>query len=254
MPDMRVAGHRLEVLVQPPVSPARPWIVFLHEGLGSALHWRDFPARVAAETGCGTLLYSRLGYGASESRSRPWPSTFLEEEATAMLPALLAEARIERPVLYGHSDGGSIALIHASAFPNVAMALVVESAHVMMEDASAAGIAGVLRQYVEGDLRARLQKYHGDHVDDTVAGWSETWLRQGRRSWDIRPTLKAIAAPVLVIQGRQDEHGTLAQAEAISAGVPGEVEQLILEDCGHSPHREKPEAVLEAVAGFIRHL
>jgi pimeloyl-ACP methyl ester carboxylesterase len=229
-------------------------MVFLHEGLGSALHWRGFPARVAAATGCGTLLYSRLGYGASENRPRPWPSTFLEEEATMMLPALLAKHHIESPVLYGHSDGGSIALLHASAFPGVAMALVVEAAHVMMEDVSAAGIAGVLRQYVEGDLRARLQKYHGDHLDDTVAGWSETWLRACRRSWDIRPALRAITAPVLVIQGRQDEHGTLAQAEAISAGIPGEVEQLILDDCGHAPHREKPEAVLEAVLRFVRHL
>jgi pimeloyl-ACP methyl ester carboxylesterase len=252
MPDILVAGRRIEVLAQRPSVPARPWVVFLHEGLGSATHWRDFPARVAARAGCGTLVYSRLGYGGSEARPRPWPAAFLEEEATVTLPALLAAFTIDRPVLYGHSDGGSIALMHAATFPGVARGVVAEAAHVMVEDAGPAGITAMRREFLEGDLRARLQKYHGDRVDDTVNGWSETWLRGDVRDWDIRPLLPAITAPVLVIQGRDDEYGTLAQVDEISNGVSGPVERLVLGGCGHSPHRDQADTVLDAVAQFIR--
>ena len=170
MPDIRIASHRLEVLPQPPASPDHPWIVFLHEGLGSASQWRDFPARVAAKAGCGALAYSRWGYGRSDTRPRSWPAAFLDDEATVTLPALLAEFGIARPVLLGHSDGGSIALIYAAAFPDRVRGVIAEVAHVMVEEIQITGIARTRQRFLNGDLRARLRKQHGEHVDDTVLG------------------------------------------------------------------------------------
>jgi pimeloyl-ACP methyl ester carboxylesterase len=254
VPDIRIAGHRLEVVSQPPASPDLPWTVFLHEGLGSAGHWRDFPARVAARTGCGALTYSRWGYGRSDARPRSWPATFLDEEATAILPALLAKFGIARPVLFGHSDGGSIALIYAAAFPDAARGVIAEAAHVMVEEIQLTGVARTRQRFLDGDLRARLRTQHGEHVDDTVLGWTDTWLRPDLRTWDIRPRLPSIRCPVLVIQGREDDYGTLAHVEDTVAGVGGRAETLVLDDCGHVPHREKAREVLAAVTRFIQHL
>jgi pimeloyl-ACP methyl ester carboxylesterase len=254
MPDLHIAGHRLEVVSQAPASPGQPWVVFLHEGLGSASQWRDFPARVAARTGCGALTYSRWGYGGSEARPRPWPVSFLHDESTGVLPALLARFGISRPVLFGHSDGGSIALIYAATFPDAVRGVISEAAHVMLEEIGLTGIARVRRRFLDGELRARLRTHHGDHVDDTVLGWTDTWLRPELRGWDIRPLLPAIRCPVLVIQGREDDYGTLAQVEDIVSGVSGLAERLVLDDCGHVPHREKAKEVLAAATRFIHHL
>ena len=254
MPDLRIAGHRLEVLAQTPASPDRPWAVFLHEGLGSAGQWRNFPARVAAQTGCGTLTYSRWGYGGSDPRPSPWPATFLDEEATVILPALLAAFGIASPVLFGHSDGGSIALMYAAAFPDIARGVIAEAAHVMVEEIQLTGIARTRQRFLDGDLRARLREQHGEHVDDTVLGWTDTWLRPDLRTWDIRARLPAIRCPVLVIQGRQDNYGTLAHVEDIVGGVSGRVERLVLDECGHVPHRQKAREVLAAATRFIQHL
>jgi pimeloyl-ACP methyl ester carboxylesterase len=254
MPDLRIAGHRLEVVSLDPASSGRPWVVFLHEGLGSAGQWRDFPARVAARTGCGALTYSRWGYGGSEARPRPWPSTFLDDEATVILPVLLAEFGIARPVLLGHSDGGSIALIYAAAYPDAARGVIAEAAHVMVEDVQLTGVARTRQRFLDGDLRPGLRKQHGEHVDDTVLGWSDTWLRPDLHTWDIRPRLPAIRCPVLVIQGREDDYGTLAHVEDIMSGVGGRAERLVLDGCGHVPHREKARAVLDAATRFIQQL
>jgi pimeloyl-ACP methyl ester carboxylesterase len=254
MPDFHVAGHRLEVLSQPPASPGQPWVVFLHEGLGSAGQWGDFPARVAARTGCGALTYSRWGYGRSETRPRPWPATFLDEEATSILPALLGTFGIARPVLFGHSDGGSIALIYAAALPDAVRGVIAEAAHVMVEEIQLTGIARTRQRFLDGELRPSLRKQHGEHVDDTVHGWTETWLRPDLRSWDIRARLPAIRCPVLVIQGREDDYGTLAHVEDTVSGVGGRAETLVLDACGHVPHRQKAREVLAAVTRFIRGL
>jgi pimeloyl-ACP methyl ester carboxylesterase len=254
MPDLCIAGHRLEVFAQAPASPDRPWAVFLHEGLGSAGQWRNFPARVAAQTGCGTVTYSRWGYGRSDARPRPWPIGFLHDEATDSLPALLAHVGIARPLLFGHSDGGSIALVYAATFPDAVRGVISEAAHVMLEDIGLTGIARVRQRFLGGDLRARLGTHHGDHVEDTVLGWTDTWLRPEIRAWDIRPLLPAIRCPVMVIQGREDEYGTLAQVEDIVSGVRGRAERLVLDDCGHVPHREKAKEVLAAATRFIERL
>jgi pimeloyl-ACP methyl ester carboxylesterase len=252
--DVHIAGHRLEYEIQPPAAPGRPWVVFLHEGLGSSLQWREFPAHLAARTGCGALSYSRWGYGGSDSRPRPWPADFLEDEAAIVLPRLLSELGIAKPVLFGHSDGGSIALMHAAASPGSVRGVIAEAAHVMLEEIGLEGIARVRQRFLDGDLRARLRAQHGDHVEDTVLGWAENWLRPELRNWDIRPRLGAIRCPVLVVQGREDDFGTLAQVLGIVNGVGGSAESLVLDNCGHIPHREKAREVLGAAADFIERL
>jgi pimeloyl-ACP methyl ester carboxylesterase len=252
--EAHVAGRRLEVASHAPAVPGSPWIVFLHEGLGSARQWRDFPARLGARTGCGALAYSRWGYGGSDARPAPWPPDFLEDEAAVVLPALLAQAGITAPILFGHSDGGTIALMYAAAFPGAVRGIVSEAAHVMLEDIGIGGITRVRDRFLRGDLRARLRAQHGDHVDDTVLGWTGVWLTPELRAWDIRPRLAAIRCPVLVIQGRDDDFGTLAQVRDIAQGVAGPAESLVLDECGHIPHREKAREALDASERFIRGL
>ena len=247
---MTVAGRRLEVAAVDAPRPGAPWVVFLHEGLGSAAQWRDDPARVAAATGCGTLVYSRRGYGRSEPRPAPWPDDFMTPEAIETLPALLAHFGIDRPVLVGHSDGGTIALMFAAAFPDACAGIVSIAAHVMFEDFNRQGIARARQRFVDGPLREVLRRQHGDHTDDTMFGWADAWLRAGE--WDMRASLHAITCPVLVIQGRDDEFGTIEQVDAIAQGVGGPVETLVLDHCGHAPHREKRKEVLAAVTRFIQ--
>jgi pimeloyl-ACP methyl ester carboxylesterase len=254
MRDVHVAGHRLEVAHRPPQAPDAPSIVFLHEGLGSARQWKDFPARLSSRTGSGFLAYSRWGYGGSDARPRPWPADFLEDEALVVLPGVLAAAGITRPVLFGHSDGGTIALMYAAAVPGGARGIISEAAHVMLEEVGVQGITRARDRFLRGDLRARLHRQHGEHVEDTVLGWTENWLRPELREWDIRARLRGVRCPVLVIQGRDDEFGTLDQVDAIVDHVGGPAEKLILDDCGHIPHRERPREVLEAAARFMERL
>ncbi len=254
MRDVRVAGRRLEVVRHPPPAPGAATLVFLHEGLGSARQWKDFPKRLSSLCGCGYLTYSRWGYGGSDGRPRPWPADFLEHEATVVLPELLAATGITRPVLFGHSDGGTIALMYAAAVPDGVRGVISEAAHVMLEDISIQGITRARDRFLHGDLRARLSAQHGAHVEDTVLGWTENWLGAERREWDIRARLRGVHCPVLVIQGRDDDFGTLEQVEAIVSGVGGPAETLVLDACGHIPHRERPRDVIEAAARFIERL
>jgi len=251
MHHIHVAGHRLEIRRHPETSPGAPPVVFLHEGLGSLRQWRDFPARVAARTGSAALAYSRWGYGGSDPRPRPWPMDFLEHEAETVLPGLLEATGTALPVLFGHSDGATIALMFASAFPDRVRGVISEAAHVMLEAISVDGITRARHRFLHGDLRARLRVQHGDHVDDTVLGWTENWLRPEFRAWDIRPRLRAIRCPVLLIQGRDDDFGTLDQVHAIATHVAGPVERLVLDGCGHVPHRERAGEVLDAAAAFV---
>jgi len=223
--------------------------VLLHEGLGSVALWRDFPARLAAATGCGALVYSRWGHGASDPLLGDRPVRFMHDEALRALPELLDRLEVERPVLLGHSDGGSIALIHAGAGIRPVAGLVVLAPHVLVEDLSVQSIAAAKVAFETTDLRARLARYHED-VDGAFWGWNRVWLDPGFRTWNIEGYLPGITCPVLAIQGRQDEYGTLAQIEKIGAAVPG-AELLALDGCGHSAHRDQPEAVIAAVVRFL---
>lgn len=246
------AGHALEY-VWHAGDAARPVMVFLHEGLGCATLWRDVPATLAAETGSAALVYSRHGYGGSDPLSAPFQPDYMHREALEALPEVLDAFAIERPVLIGHSDGASIALIHAGRSGRAIAGLVLEAPHVMVEDISIDGIEEARRLWESTDLPRRLAKYHRD-AERTFRGWNDIWLDARFRDWSIVDVLDQVAVPVLAIQGADDEYGTLAQLDAIEQGISGGFERLVLERCRHTPHRDRRDAVLPAIAAFVRAL
>jgi len=232
----------------------RPTLVFLHEGLGSAALWRDFPDRIAAETGAGALVYSRLGYGwSSPPAGGAFPLDYMHIEAERRLPALLSALGIERPLLVGHSDGASIALIHAGAFPDAIAGLAVMAPHVFVEDCSIRAIAEARRAFDSGGLAARLARWHRDAAG-AFDGWNCAWLDPRFRDWSIERFLPAIRAPLLAFQGDDDPYGTSAQTDRIAAQVSGPAEVVLLPGCGHTPWREAAEPVARALAAFIMRL
>ena len=233
-----------------------PLVVFLHEGLGSAAMWRDFPDRLCAAAGARGLVWSRPGYGRSTPRApgERWAADFMHRQAHGVLPALLAalgvDAAREPPWLLGHSDGGSIALLHAARFPHAVAGAVVIAPHIVVEAVSIGSIERARDAYRHGDLRARLARWHDD-PDSAFFGWNDAWLDPAFRAWSIEDDLGAIRCPLLAIQGTDDEYGTMAQIRGIAARVPG-TEVLELEHCGHAPHRDRSDAVTDAVAAFVR--
>lgn len=249
MTELMVAGRRLETRTIAARDADLPTIVMLHEGLGSLALWRDLPERLAEATGCAVVTYSRYGYGRSETLNEARDPSYMHDEGERVLPALLAELRIERPVLFGHSDGASIALLYAAAHPGGARALILEAPHVFVEECSVTSIAAAREAFVTTGLRAKLARWHDD-VDRTFYGWNDIWLDPRFRDWNIEPALDAIRCPVLLIQGDADEYGTAAQLDAIARRVPG-VETLLVPGAGHSPHRDAPDAVLARIAAFL---
>jgi pimeloyl-ACP methyl ester carboxylesterase len=244
-----VDGKRLETLCYPP-SGHETTIVMLHEGLGCVSMWKDFPERIAEATGCGVLVYSRYGHGKSERLAEKRGVDFMHHEARAVLPELLERMEIRSPILLGHSDGGSICILYAATAVQKPRALMLEAPHVLVEDLSVKSIEKIGATYQTTDLPKKLARYH-DHVDETFWGWNDIWLDPRFRSWNIEECLSDIACPVLVIQGEDDEYGTLAQMEAIKSRVPG-TETLVLQKCGHSPHRDQPEKTLAAITKFVQ--
>jgi pimeloyl-ACP methyl ester carboxylesterase len=243
------AGHRLECIR---ISGTRraPTLVFLHEGLGSVALWKDFPARVARATGCPALVYSRAGYGRSSPAALPRAPDYMHVEALTVLPALLDRLGIDDPVLIGHSDGASIALLHAGSDRRPVRALIALAPHVFVEDISIANITEARRQYETTDLRDRLARRHAD-PDAAFRGWNDIWLSPAFRAWNIESCLPGVRCPLLLIQGRDDQYGTTAQLDAIERQAGGEVSRLELADCRHSPHRDQPAATLAAIAEFV---
>ncbi|TAN52930.1 MAG: alpha/beta hydrolase [Betaproteobacteria bacterium] len=247
MPFVAAAGRSLEYEW---LAGREPTLVFLHEGLGSIRQWRDFPARVAQATGCRALLYNRYGYGQSDVLAEPRVGVrFMHDEALVALPQLLAALQIDAPVLVGHSDGASIALIFAGSGHRL-RGLALMAPHVFVEDLCIESITRAKRTFETSDIRKRLGKYHRDAAR-TFYLWNDVWLDPEFRHWNIEQYLPGIRAPVLAIQGEDDEYGTLRQLEAIARQVAGPCEPLALPRCGHSPHRDQPEAVLAAVTRFI---
>jgi pimeloyl-ACP methyl ester carboxylesterase len=232
-------------------EPGRPVLVLLHEGLGCVSAWRDFPARLSECTGCPVLVYSRAGYGRSSPVPLPRPLTYMHDEASGVLPHVI-DALGGRPhVLVGHSDGASIAILYAGADPRPGLrGLVLMAPHVFVEDISIRGIEAARQAWQTTDLRDRLRRYHGDNVDVAFTGWNDAWLDPGFRSWDITSSLPGLRVPALVIQGRDDDYGTLAQVEAISRQRGVSVDTLILDNCGHAPQKDQTAAVLTAIEDF----
>ena len=250
------SAFRLEYQRIDAINPEAPLIVFLHEGLGSISMWRDFPQKLCAATGCRGLVYSRPGYGAS-TPSEPhehWGPDFMHQQAFDVLPALLKALKInaaqDKPWLFGHSDGGSIALLYASKFPDQIAGAMVLAPHLFVEDISVSSIAAVRQTYLESDLRQKLARYHAD-PDSAFWGWNDVWLSAAFRQWNIEADVKRILCPVVAIQGLDDEYGTLAQVYQISAHAP-QAQVLALAHCGHSPHKDQLEAVIAAMNKLLQ--
>ncbi len=222
-------------------------IVMLHEGLGSVSMWRDFPERLARATGRRTLVYSRYGYGRSSPIEAPRTVDYMHEEARR-LPAILERLKVRRPILFGHSDGASIALIHAAAAASDVAGVVALAPHVKVEDMTVNSITAAKAAYLQTDLPARLSRHHVD-ADGAFWGWNRIWLDPAFRHWNIEALLPRIRCPILAIQGEDDEYGTLEQVESIARSAP-RARLLSLAACRHSPHRDQPAAVLAAVTEF----
>jgi pimeloyl-ACP methyl ester carboxylesterase len=247
-----VDGKRLEAVRIEPRHSHIPTIVMLHEGLGSVSHWKDFPSHLAEETGAGVFAYSRYGHGNSEPLRQPRLPSYMHHEAKVVLPEILDKARIERPVLLGHSDGASIAILYAGLFPDSPAGLILEAPHVFVEDVTVSSIAQAKVLYSGTDLAQRLGRYHAN-VDSLFWGWTNIWLDPGFRTWNIEAFLDLIRCPVLVLQGSQDEYGTAAQIDAIRSRIPS-ASAILLENCKHAPHRDQCEATLSAIRRFLRTL
>jgi pimeloyl-ACP methyl ester carboxylesterase len=233
-----------------PGDAGRPYLVFLHEGLGSVSLWRDFPDKVARQTGARALIYSRQGYGQSGPLDAHRAPRFMHDEALVVLPALLQHLHIERPILIGHSDGASIALIRAADDADAVRATVLMAPHVFVEAITRESIAHIAETFETTDLRTRLARHHA-HVDDAFHGWSRIWLDPRFQSWSLGAETQRLAVPTLVIQGADDTYGTLAQVDAICEAAPGPVQRVILNNCGHVPFRDQERAVLDAITAFV---
>ena len=256
---LTIGGHscELEMAWVGVDDPRAPLLVFLHEGLGSLSMWKDFPQQLCLSAGVRGLVYSRPGYGRSTPRQHDerWGLDFMHVQALEVLPALMqalgVDSRAEPPWLLGHSDGGSIALIHAASFPGRVAGAIVMAPHILVEEFGLVSIREAREAYLATDLRDKLARYHGD-VDSAFWGWNDIWLDASFPSWTIESLLPDIRCPLLAIQGHDDQYGTMEQIEGIARRVP-QTQLLKLADCGHSPHRDQPAAVIAAAKRFLAH-
>jgi pimeloyl-ACP methyl ester carboxylesterase len=248
-PEVLVDGKRLEVVTHEPAAPLEPPILMLHEGLGSVSLWKSFPALLAARTNRRVIAYSRYGHGESDVLAGSRDVDYLHREGEIGLPQLIAALGLERPILLGHSDGASIALICAGAHPELVSALVLEAPHVFVEDETIRGIEAARTAYAHTDLPQRLGRHHRDG-DRTFWGWNDIWLDPRFRRWNIMSYVSKVRCPILLIQGAGDEYGTVAQLDAIAAAV-ADAQVVLLEECGHAPHRDQSAPTLEAIGAFV---
>lgn len=231
-------------------------IVFLHEGLGSASMWKDWPRQLCEATGCRGLVFSRYGYGASTARPQDekWPVEFMHDQAREALPALLRALGLqdEKPILLGHSDGASITLLYAAMYPDAVKGIVVAAPHIFVEDVCIDSIQQARTAFLQTDLPQRLKRYHDD-VESAFWGWNDIWLNPEFRRWNIEAYLDKIRCPVLAMQGVDDEYGTLEQIQGIKR-IATHVKLCIIDHCRHSPHKDQPELVISEVKEFIQGL
>lgn len=253
---MKIGEVNLDYAWVGPAPFEQPTIVLLHEGLGCVEAWRDFPEQLCEATGCGVLVYSRQGYGESDSVKLPRPASYMHDEAYDVLGKVLDHWNISKAILIGQSDGASIATIYAGGvIDHRVRALVLIAPHFIVEDVSLDGIEDAKEAFEEGDLREKLQRVHGSNVDCAFHGWADTWLRKGfAKEWDISDSLAYIRVPILIIQGENDNYGTWRQIEIAQETTYCPVEVAWLEGCGHAPHREMPERTVNEISAFVRRL
>ena len=250
--DIKVNGLKIETAWHGPRPDRAPTLVLLHEGLGCVSMWRDFPEKLASRTGYGVLVYSRPGYGQSDPVKLPRPLDYMNKEAFDVLPHVLDQAGVKKTILVGHSDGASIATIYAGGRQDFRVrGLVLLAPHFFVEDISIESIQAAKVAYDTGDLRARLARHHGDNVDIAFRGWNGAWLDPGFRDWRIDDAVAHVRVPILIVQGKDDQYGTLAQVRLAETDAYCPVETAILDDCGHSPQIDQPEAALEAITEFV---
>jgi len=248
---IEIRGQKLYVTYNN-IAAETPVILFLHDSLGCSQLWRDMPAKLSEITGCNILMYDRLGYGKSGPMlTRERPVNYMELEAD-LLNDLLNELKLNNVILFGHSDGGSIALITASKYPERINAVICEAGHIFVEEATLKGVYEAWKAYKTTNLAERLAKYHGDKVEMLFRAWTETWTREDYRNWNIEYLLRDIQCPLLFIQGEGDEYGTLDQVERTVSQVSGTAEKYIIPGVGHTPHKEVPELVLNKTLEFIK--
>lgn len=248
---LEVDGAKLEYAAWGPPPATAPTIVLMHEGLGCVALWRDFPQKLVEATGFGVFAYSRLGYGQSDPATLPKPIDFMTNEARQTLPRVLDQAGIERCVLLGHSDGATISAIYAGSEADMRVrGLVLMAPHFFTEPMGLASIAEAKSAFEQGDLRPKLAKYHKD-AEIAFRGWNDTWLNSEFTDWDVSDVIDYFRVPTLAIQGRDDQYGTLAQVQIIEERAYSPVDLLVLDDCGHAPHQDKPAEVLGGIAEFV---
>lgn len=248
---IRADGHLVRATALGYGPKHAPTLVFLHEGLGSIAQWRGFPDTLANATNCNAIVYERWGHGGSDALDVPRPADFLEREAERALPDVLDAFGIEQPILVGHSDGGSIALLYAAAFPDRTLGVITEAAHVVVEAESLAGVRAAVDAFTHSDFAVRLANYHDDNTDSMFHGWADTWLSDAFSDWSMTGRLSGIVSPVLAIQGEDDEYGTHRQLSLIKSHVSGRCQALLLPNCGHTPHMQARDRVMEAMTRFI---
>jgi pimeloyl-ACP methyl ester carboxylesterase len=247
-----INGKRLEMAWHGPPPEDAPTLVFLHEGLGCISTWGDFPSELAAATGCGAFVYSRLGYGKSDAIILPRPIRYMHDEGLDVLPQILEVTGIRDCILIGHSDGGSIAIIYAGGTEVAPLrGVITEAAHVFCEDICIQAVHNAREMYLNGALKRSLEKHHGGNTENVFWGWHDVWLLPDFRNWNLEEYLSEVKIPMLVIQGEDDQHGSPAQAEAISRQVPASGEAMMIPDCGHAPHKEQEAVVFNAMKTFI---
>ena len=251
---VNVGGFQLEYATHGPPPEQQPTIILLHEGLGSLSLWRDFPEKLMAATGLGVFVYSRAGYGQSDACPLPRPVDYMSREALDVLPVLLNIIGLRRGVLLGHSDGASIAAIHGGLSGDMRVrGLILMAPHFFTEPTGLAAIEQARQAFEHGDLRQKLNRHHRD-VDCAFRGWNDAWLDPDFRTWTIADVIDYWRVPVLAIQGTGDAYGTVAQIDEMEARSYAPVERVMFDDCGHSPHRDRPDETLEAIAGFVQRL
>lgn len=249
---LKIGGKQLETAWHGPSPKEAPTLVFLHEGLGCVAMWRDFPAKLSAATGCGAFVYSRLGYGRSDPCPLPRSIRFMHDEGLQVLPEVIQNIGIREFIIVGHSDGGSIAIIYAGGKPKASLrGIITEAAHVFCEDITITSIEKAKETYLNGNLRRRLQKYHGGNIDCAFWGWNDVWLHPDFVHWNIEEYLPGINVPLLALQGEDDEYGTHAQVETIRRQTASDTEVLMIPNCGHAPHLQQEARTLKAMTQFV---